>query len=141
MTVAYFDSSALVRLVVDEPGSEDAARLWDGADTLVTSRVAYPEVRAALTAARRGRRLDDAGEREATERFEELAAALRRVELTVAVELQAGALAAEHGLSGFDAVHLASAVVVGAATPVVLATWDGRLGQAAHAIGMSTLPG
>ena len=139
MTIAYFDASALVKLVVEEPGSSEAARLWDGADALFASRVAHPEVRAALAAARRARRLDEAGARAATEAWEELAPALRRVELTAEVEALAGDLADEHGLSGFDAVHLASALVVGAAAPVVLATWDQRLARAAKEQGLATL--
>ena len=140
MTVAYFDASALVKLVVEEPGSAEAARLWDGADALFASRVAHPEVRAALAAARRGRRLDEAGARAAAAAWEELASAIRRVEVTAEVETLAGDLADEHGLSGFDAIHLASSLVVGAAAPVVLATWDKRLAQAAKERGLATLP-
>ena len=49
----YFDSSALVKLVVEETGSDLAAELWDGCDAAVASRLAYPEVRSALAAARR----------------------------------------------------------------------------------------
>ena len=139
MTVAYFDASALVKLVIEEPGSDDAARLWDGADALFASRVAHPEVRAALAAARRARRLDEAGARAAVAAWDELAPALRRVELTAEVETLAGELADEHGLSGLDAVHLASALVVGAAAPVVLATWDQRLARAATQVGLATL--
>ena len=32
MALVYFDSSALVKLVVQEAGSELAAELWDGCD-------------------------------------------------------------------------------------------------------------
>ncbi len=46
MSIVYFDSSAFVKLVVDEDGSELAAALWDGCDAAVSSRLAYPEVRA-----------------------------------------------------------------------------------------------
>ena len=53
MTIVYFDSSAFVKLVVEEDGSEVAATLWDGCDAAVSSRLAYPEVRAALAAAGR----------------------------------------------------------------------------------------
>lgn len=140
MTVAYFDASALVKLVIDEPGSDDASRLWNGADALFASRVAYPEVRAALAAAARARRLGRADARSAAVQWEEFAGALRRVELSTTVEHHAGELAATHGLSGFDAVHLASALVVGAAAPLVLATWDHRLAGAATSLGLATLP-
>lgn len=139
MTVAYFDSSALVKLVVEEPGSDDVATLWDGADAVVTSRVAYPEVRAALAAAGRAHRLDAAAHERVKRAWERYHAALRLVELTPQLERVAGDLAEEHALSGFDAVHLASVVALSDA-PVVVATWDVRLLGAAQAIGMATLP-
>ena len=60
MTIVYFDSSAFVKLVVEEEGSEVAATLWDGCDAAVSSRLAYPEVRAALAVAGRAHRLDPA---------------------------------------------------------------------------------
>lgn len=140
MTVAYFDSSALVKLVIDEDGSEDAALLWDGADSVLTSRVAHPEVRAALAAAERGERLDAQAHLQAKADWAELRRALRLVEVTAQLEHEAGNLAEQHALSGFDAIHLASALMI-AAIPVVVATWDGRLHQAAQAAGLATLPG
>lgn len=139
MTVAYFDSSALVKLVVEEHGSEDAALLWDGADSVLTSRVAHPEVRAALAAAHRGGRLDAQAHRQAKADWSELHQALRLVEMTPQLELEAADLAEQHALSGFDAIHLASALTL-AATPVVMATWDGRLHQGAQAVGLVILP-
>ena len=59
MTLVYFDSSALVKLVVDEDGSDLAAELWDGCDAALASRLAYPEVRAALAAACRNHDLNE----------------------------------------------------------------------------------
>lgn len=139
MTVAYFDSSALVKLVIDEPGSEQAAQLWDGADAVLTSRVARPEVRAALAAADRSGRLVTGAHRQAKGYWEELRRALRLVELTPELETAAADLAELHALSGFEAIHLASALTI-AQAPVVMATWDGRLHQAARAVRLATLP-
>ncbi|MGH3440722.1 MAG: type II toxin-antitoxin system VapC family toxin [Nitriliruptorales bacterium] len=139
MTVAYFDSSALVKLMVEEDGSEEAALLWDGADNVLTSRVAHPEVRAALAAARRAERLDAKAHQRAKADWDELHQALRLVELTPQIEHDAGDLAERHALSGFDAVHLASALTV-AEMPVIVATWDARLHQAVLALGLATLP-
>jgi predicted nucleic acid-binding protein len=51
--LVYFDSSAFVKLVVEEAASDLAADMWDGCDAAVASRLAYPEVHAALAAARR----------------------------------------------------------------------------------------
>lgn len=137
--MAYFDSSALVKLVVEEPGSDDAAALWDAADAVLSNRVAYPEVRAALAAANRDHRLADAQLVDANTLWEDLWDALRVVELSVELGQWSGDLAQEHALSGFDAVHLASALMLAADNPVV-ATWDSRLHAATQAIGLPTLP-
>lgn len=139
MAIAYFDSSAYVKLVVDEPGSDLAAALWDGCDTAVASRLAYPEVRAALAAAARGRRLSSADLRRAESGWEEYWAATRPVEMTAVVSAQAGEMAAAHGLRGADAVHLASALAVGPAF-LLFAVWDQRLRAGARAVGIQTVP-
>ncbi len=139
MTLAYFDSSALVKLIVDKEGSRDVAVLWDGADAVASSRVAHPEARAALAAAHRAGRLDDAGHDQAKDAWSELHAALRMVELTAEVEEEAARLAEAHALGGFDAIHLASASMLPGAQPIV-ATWDRRLLQAAKSAGLVTLP-
>lgn len=139
MTAAYFDSSALVKLVIEEDGSEDAALLWDGADSVLTSRVAHPEVRAALAAAHRAARIDTNSLQQAQVDWQGFHEASWVVELTAQVERLAGDLAEEHALSGFDAVHLASALTI-ADLPLVVATWDTRLHQAARATGLATLP-
>lgn len=139
MAIAYFDSSAFVKLVIEEDGSDVAATLWDGCDAAVSSRLAYPEVRAALAAARRSRRLDTRGQRLAEEAWEEFWAATRPVEMTEAVTGHAGQLAARHALRGADAVHLASAHAVGAAN-MVFVVWDERLRSGAQAAGLWVAP-
>jgi predicted nucleic acid-binding protein len=139
VALVYFDSSAFVKLVVEEAGSDLAAELWDGCDAAVSSRLAYPEVRAALGAAARNHVLDD-GELETAERaWEEFWAATRRVELTSAVEREAGELARRHALRGADAVHLASARAIGDAD-LVVAVWDQRLHAGALAARLRVAP-
>lgn len=112
MTLVYFDSSALVKLLVEEEGSDLAAELWDGCDAALSSRLAYPEVRAALAAAARAGRLSDAARTQAEAAWEGYWAAVRAVELSASVAAHAGDLAAQHGLRGADAVHLASLLVL-----------------------------
>jgi len=139
VALVYFDSSAFVKLVVEEPGSDLAAELWDGCDAAVSSRLAYPEVRAGLAAAARNHVLDD-GELETAERaWEEFWAATRRVELTSAVERKAGELARRHALRGADAVHLASALAIGDAD-LVFAVWDQHLHAGARAARLRVAP-
>jgi uncharacterized protein len=139
VAIAYFDSSAFVKLLVDEDGSELAAELWDACDAAVSSRLAYPEVRAALAAAGRARRLDAAGTGQAEAAWEQYWAATRAVELTDLVCVHAGQLAGEHGLRGADAVHLASLLAVGAEN-TVFAAWDHRLRAGAQSAGLHLAP-
>ena len=137
--IAYFDASALVKLLVDEVGSEPAARLWDGADALLSSRVSYAEVRAALAAANRSGRLGQREYRKAKQLWAVYWDAVRIIETGSHLDELAGTLAETHALSGFDAIHLASATAVGA-PGLVFATWDARLHAAAGVLGYRTLP-
>lgn len=139
MALVYFDSSAFVKLIVEEEGSDLAATLWDACDAAISSRLAYPEVRAALAAAHRNGRLRDADLAEAETTWEHFWATTRAVELTPTVTLDAGRLASEHALRGADAVHLASAKAVGA-PEIILAVWDERLRAGARALDFTTAP-
>lgn len=140
MTVAYFDASALLKLLVDEVGSDDAALLWDGADAVITSRISTPEVRAAVATGRRIGRLDDREHRRSLTAWARIRRGLRFVELTSELESRAGDLADVHPLSECDAIHLAGALTIAAETSLVLATWDGRLLTAGQSAGLVTLP-
>lgn len=135
MVLVYFDSSAFVKLLVEEDGSDVAALLWDGCDVALSSRLAYPEVRAALAAAGRGHRLGPADQGRAESDLEDYWAATRAVELTEPVSAQAGQLATAHALRGADAVHLASLLAVGAEN-TLFAVWDERLRAGADSVGV-----
>lgn len=139
MSIIYFDSSALVKLLVDEDGSDFAAQLWNGCDAAASSRFAYPEVRAALAASRRNGELTHTEATAATSEWNEFWASMRPVELTAAVEQSAGQLAARHGLCGADAVHLASALAIGS-SDLVVAVWDRRLHHGVTAAGIAVAP-
>jgi hypothetical protein len=128
--IAYFDTSALIPLVVEEAGSERAAQLWDAAERLVTVRVAYPEGRAALAQAQRLRRLTARRYRSARDGFEDLWRQLDRVEVTLELAQRAGDLAEQLALRGYDAIHLAAAEAL-ADPDLVLVAGDEPLCQAA----------
>ncbi len=139
MALVYFDSSALVKLVVDELGSELVAELWDGCDAALSSRLAHPEVCAALAAAGRNGDLDEHGLGLAQRAWGQFWSATRPVELTSEVERRAGDLASRHSLPGADAVHLASALAL-AASDLVVAVWDRRLHRGVAGEGLSVAP-
>jgi uncharacterized protein len=137
--LVYFDSSAFVKLVVEEPGSDLAADMWDGCDAALSSRLAYPEVCAALAASGRDHDLDEDGLVVAEQAWEEYWAATRPVELTGRVERHAGQLARLRSLRGADAVHLASALAVGD-PKLVFAVWERRLHAGALAAHLRVAP-
>ncbi|MGL5928947.1 MAG: type II toxin-antitoxin system VapC family toxin, partial [Dermatophilaceae bacterium] len=51
--ILYVDTSALVPLLVDEPSSVACGEMWDAADRVVVTRLAYVESCAALGRAQR----------------------------------------------------------------------------------------
>ncbi len=123
----------------DEPGALLAAELWDRAESVVSSQLVYPEARAAAAAARRGRRITSATLRRAVDRIDGLCAELDVVGLDPDLAHTAGELAEAHGLRGYDAVHLATALSIDVDS-MLLATWDGDLARAAIAAGCSVSP-
>ena len=136
-TMRYFDTSAFVKLFVDEPGSEEAARIWSRAQLSVSSRLLYPEARAALTATARAGRVSREGLPALREELEGLWRDVVRIEVTAPLAARAGDLAEGHGLRGYDAVHLASALEIDD-DDTVLVTGDARLARTAHALGVTT---
>jgi len=134
--IAYFDTSAVVPLLVDEAGSEQAARLWEEAERVATARLLYAEARAALALANRMDRIDNRALRRSVAELERLYQQMDKVETSEAVVRRAGALAETHGLRGYDAVHLASAEALAGAEAVFVAG-DRPLCRAATAIGLA----
>ena len=139
MAIVYFDSSALVKLVLDEPGSDIAAAVWNACDAALSSRLAYPEVCAALAAAGRNHDLTESQALNAAAEWERFWASMRPVELSAHVERAAGELATRHSLRSADAVHLASALALGSPDLTVV-VWDHRLHASAIATGLAVAP-
>jgi uncharacterized protein len=132
------DTSALIKLIVVEDGSDVAAELWDSYQA-ASSVLAYPEARAALAAARRARRLSARAHARAVAELDALSAELVIVGFDAALARRAGELADERALRGYDAVHLASALALGPGD-TILATWDRDLGNAAIGAGLAIAP-
>lgn len=123
MSLVHVDASALVKLVLDETGSDSAAALWNGYDAALSSRLAYSELGAALAATGRNHDLTLLEARSAAADWEAFWASIRPVKLSADVEQSAGQLAAPHGLRRADAAHLASAVAL-SAMDLTVAVWD-----------------
>lgn len=131
--ITYVDTSTLLKLVIDEEGSDRAGTIWTSAETVASVSLITVEARAALAAARRGRRLTAAQHADAREELDALTADLHIVEPTMELIADAADLADDEGLRGYDAVHLAAALLVGA---TVLSSADTDLCIAAERRGL-----
>jgi predicted nucleic acid-binding protein len=106
--ILYLDTSSLVKLYVEEPGSGDVHRLVEQAEIVAASVVAYPEARAALARRRRERSLTATAHRRAKAALDADWPHVLALDVSGALARSAGDLAERHRLRGFDALHLAS---------------------------------
>jgi len=147
MAAYFFDSSALVKRYAVETGTVWMLGLFRRAagHRLYVARITGVEVTAALTRKARGHKLaPDVAARALVRLRRELGRRLRLAEIRPALLTDAMTLAEKHGLRGYDAVQLASAVEannervrVGLA-PLVFVAADSDLLAAAVAEGFMT---
>ena len=140
--IVYADTSALVKLFVTEEGSEATRDMLRQAQAMGTGLLTRAELGAALA---RGARRGLLWEEEALESRPRLETVWPTwIHLAVDEDLvcRAEVLAWEHGLRGYDAVHLAAALAwqerVGSS--IILATFDRELWEAAQQAGLTAWP-
>jgi predicted nucleic acid-binding protein len=110
--ILYLDTSSLVKLYVEEPGSADVRRLVEEAEIASSSVVAYSEARAALARRRREHSLTPAAHRRAKAALDADWPRVLALDVSLPLARSAGELAERHHLRGFDAVHLASYLAI-----------------------------
>lgn len=140
--IVYGDTSALVKLFVWEGGADETRKLLGEARMLGTAVLTRAELAAALArGARRGYLLAEEAEA-ARRRLREVWDSWVRVAVDAEVVARAEEMAWRHGLRGYDAVHLAAALVwkEGAGYPITLVTFDRELGEAARKEGLEVWP-
>ena len=124
--VVYLDTSALVKRYVAEAGSDEVRTLLRGAEIEGTAAVAQVEMAAALAKAVRMGALAQEEGLTALGAFLEDWPRLHRLRVTDLLLEMARNLAWREGLRGYDATHLAAALlwqeVLG--VPVLMATFD-----------------
>ncbi len=140
--ILYLDASALVKHYVAEPGSLEVNRAISQAEVVGTALISRAEVVAALAKATRSGALTHEEAARSLQVFREEWPDLVRILITEFVIARADAFAWEHGLRGYDAVHLAAASVWQDMLdePVTLATFDRRLWTAAGQVGLIPYP-
>ncbi len=137
--ILYLDTSALVKLYVKESGSQEVKKAVEEAQIVSTSRVAYVEAMAGTARKYREGELSK-------EEYDQVVEYLIRdwdnyfiVEVSEGVAKLGGILTERHPLRGFDAIHLASALLLRNKTglDVSFSCFDKRLNQAAKEEGLT----
>lgn len=110
--ILYLDTSALVKLYALEEGRDLVEQAVDEATVPTTSSVAYAEARASLARKHREGVFSDDELREAVAALDVDWRTFETLAVTENVARLAGGLAERHSLRGFDAIHLASAILI-----------------------------
>jgi predicted nucleic acid-binding protein len=138
--ILYLDTSSLVKLYVNEQGSEDVIASVSKAEAVATCRIAYAEACAAFARKRQNGGLDEGEYQVVLRDFHNDWERFFIIEVSREVTRMAGELAEKHYLRGYDAIHLASAEVLKGKlkSPVAFSCADKRLQKAAKAEGFGT---
>ena len=137
----YWDASALVPLLVEEPGS-DATREWLEQDaTIVTWVWSRVEIASAVERRVRDNTLGRRQRREVLQRFTRLANAWDEIADVLAVRRLALALLARHPLTAADSAQLAAALFAAEddASSLPFVCLDQRLAEAAERENMAVV--
>ncbi len=140
--ILYLDSSSLVKRYVSEARSQEVSDAISAAEAVATVVVTRAEISAALAKAVRMEALTPEEALASLQAFRQEWSDFVRVPATELVITRADTLAWEHGLRGYDAVHLSAASVWrdSMVEAVMLSTFDRRLWAAAKAIGLIVHP-
>lgn len=140
--ILYLDASALVKRYIQEKGSQDVNAWIETADMVVTGLISRVEVAAAIARAGRMKLISPDEALAALRQFRSEWESFHRLPITESTMARGDSLAVEHDLRGYDATHLACALIwqetIG--IPVTLASFDSQLIDAAREVHMSYLP-
>ena len=137
----YLDTSALVKLYVDEEGSPAVRSAIEQTELIATSAIAYVEARAAFIRRRHEGGLSAGDYTRVVRGLDADWTRYLVVEVTDSLIRESARLAEAHRLRAYDAIHLASAATVHRrlAEPVVFASWDLGLEKVASGEGFESL--
>ena len=137
----YLDTSALIKRYINEPGTEDVRAWVRGAEAVSLSIITRAETASGLTRLQRRGIIPQDNYQAALEQFRLDWAWYQRIPINEELIARADFLACQHSLRGYDAVHLASALVWQETlmVPVTLATYEQELAEAGKKSGLSVL--
>ena len=139
--IVYLDTSALVKLYVQEVGSTQVRLAVARADLVATSLVAYVEARSAFARKHRLADIDDAALKRHKHEFEQGWNRLDRLPVDATTIRRAGDLAERYRLKAYDALHLATVdlMEVTLRSSVKFACFDDALNRAAARLGFTLI--
>lgn len=142
MSIIYFDTSALVKKYVLEPGSDRIGAHYARAEMVGTALITAPEMASALSRAMRMDKITADEASQSWNAFTEDCDMMYLVDISQPLISRASTLVWEHGLRGNDAVHLASFLTWKEALgeEITLATFDAAFWQAARRLEIEVLP-
>jgi len=137
----YLDSSALIKRFVAEKGSDRVRRMIEKEGPIATAKIAYAEIHSGLARKKREGALSAGQHALICRQVESDWHAYVRMDLTDEVLSLASVLVRRHSLRAFDAIHLASALILKESLDelVVFAGADERQLQAAHTEQLSVM--
>jgi predicted nucleic acid-binding protein len=138
----YLDTSAFIKRYTSEAGATALRIHAAQADLLATAQVTYVEMASAFARAARIGSLSRNQAARGLASFQSDWPLLQRVGLTEGVVNRAALLAWDLGLRGYDAVHLAAALIwqSGLSEAITFATYDQQLWRAAQQSGVVIFP-
>lgn len=139
----YADTSALVKKYVQEAGSEQVIAFFDQHPLIGTAVLTQAEVASTLSKALRSGWVDESAILTAWQDFLTHWPAYIRLPVSAGIVEHAAAIAQQHGLRAYDAIHLASALAWGDVTgdEVIFACYNQNLTKAAGQEGLQVWPG
>ena len=139
--IAYLDTSALVKLYIQEDGQETIQKLVNDAQALGCSHIAFVEAIAAFARVLKERRIVPSLFKKLKTRFKEDWREYVRIDLTEKIMERAAELAEQFNLRGYDSVHLASAEYLQKKSDVsiIFACFDKQLNLAAKKLDLAVI--
>ncbi|MBI5649496.1 MAG: type II toxin-antitoxin system VapC family toxin [Chloroflexi bacterium] len=125
-----------------EPGSDQIIEIFDRADSIGMAIISRAEVAATFAKTVRTGTLEQKEALALLQVFRTEWQDWIRIQITEQLVTRADALAWEHNLRGYDAVHLAAALIwqETLGTPITIATFDQQLWRAAKRVGLIPFP-
>jgi predicted nucleic acid-binding protein len=139
--ILFCDTSALLKLFVDEIGSDSMAKARSDSEAIAVCRITWAESMAAFAQRSRVKGANQAGLAQAKSLFENTWSNFVISEVTQPLVEKAGMYAEAFALRGYDSVQLAAAHNLHEqfALPLAFACFDRRLSQAAALLQLEVL--